>query len=431
MPQDGPSITTRRSYISGSRPSSFSNGRITTVPPASTSARSSLSSGAAGPPPKTRMSGPPRCTTVPIATISTTPLRIDMNRSSLNTAPTPAYATSEHSDGQTTPHVPVECVGTSCVLQAHACISHSTLTHSAHGWLTQPRSKVMKFGMGQPVRRREDDRLLRGAGRYVSDIVLPGQAHAAVARSPVAHGRLIAVDATAARAVPGVLAVYTHEEIAGRLRHLGNEFPMQPAPAPVTMPHLAKDRVWFVGQPVAFVVAESRAIAEEAAALIEPEIEDLPVVTDPVAALAGDAVDLHPEAPGNLAYEWEHGDRAETDRLFAEAAHVVRTGVLNQRLIVAAMEPRAINIRHDPATGRWEGWVGCQGAHGMRGRIANGLGVEPSRLRIHVPDVGGAFGMKLMTHPEYALAALAAEDTGRPVKWVGDRSESFLSDAQG
>ncbi|MGF1502913.1 MAG: xanthine dehydrogenase family protein molybdopterin-binding subunit [Paracoccaceae bacterium] len=289
----------------------------------------------------------------------------------------------------------------------------------------------MKFGIGQPVRRREDERFLRGAGCYVSDVVLEGQAHAAVLRSPVAHGRIVGLDALEARAMPGVLAIYTHVEIASRLCPLGNEFPFDPPPAPVSVPHLATDRVRHVGQPVAFVVAETRAAAEDACEAIALDIEELPPVVDAEAALAPGAPQLHDAAPGNLAYEWECGDRAAVERAFAEADHVVRTPVLNQRLVVNSMEPRAINVRFDRESDRWEAWIGSQGAHGIRNRLAKSLGVEPGRVRVHVPDVGGGFGMKLMTHPEYALAALAAQDIGRPVAWVGQRSESFLSDAQG
>jgi len=289
----------------------------------------------------------------------------------------------------------------------------------------------MKFGLGQPVSRQEDDALLRGAGRYVGDIYFPDQSFAAVMRSSVAHGTITALEIEAARSAPGVLAVYTHAEIADQLKPLGNDFPLEPAPAPVTMPHLAGDRVHFVGQPIAFVVAESRAAAVDAAELIEVETEDLPVVTDPEVALEPGAPELHGEAPGNQAYAWECGDRAATEAAFARAAHIVTTRVLNQRIVVNSMEPRAITIRYLPEEERWEAWVGSQGAHGMRARIASSLGVEPSRLRVHAPDIGGGFGMKLMNHPEYALAALAARDLGRPVTWIGDRSESFLSDAQG
>ncbi|MEM7506402.1 MAG: xanthine dehydrogenase family protein molybdopterin-binding subunit [Pseudomonadota bacterium] len=287
----------------------------------------------------------------------------------------------------------------------------------------------MKFGLGQSVPRREDPRLLRGEGRYVDDVVLAGQAHAWVLRSPFAHGVLQAPNLDAARAMPGVLAVYGHCDVADRLRPMGTDFPMEPAPAPVTMPHLAADRVRYVGQPIAFIVAESRAAAQDAAEAIDLEIEELDAVTDPAAALAPDAPLLHEAAPGNQAYEWECGDADAVEALFARAVHTVSTPVLNQRLAVVPMEPRGINIRFEE--GRWEGWVGTQGAHGMRAKISRALGVETDQVRIHVADVGGGFGMKLMDHPEYALAALAARDLGRPVKWVGERTESFLSDAQG
>ncbi|MEL6479032.1 MAG: xanthine dehydrogenase family protein molybdopterin-binding subunit [Pseudomonadota bacterium] len=287
----------------------------------------------------------------------------------------------------------------------------------------------MQFGLGQSVPRREDPRLLRGEGRYVDDITLPHQLHAYVLRSQVAHGRLISINFGEVAAAPGVCAIYTHAEIAGRLAEMGCDFPMEPAPAPVKMPHLAEGKVRFAGQPIALVVAESRAAAQDAAERIEVEIEDLPAVTHPPSALEGGASELHAEAPGNLAYTWECGDAQAVDALFRDAAHIVTTPVLNQRLAVVSMEGRGINIRYED--GRWEGWVSTQGAHGMRAKIARALGVEPEAVRIHVGDVGGGFGMKIMDHPEYALCALAAKDLGRPVKWVGERSESFLSDAQG
>ncbi|MEM9145886.1 MAG: xanthine dehydrogenase family protein molybdopterin-binding subunit [Pseudomonadota bacterium] len=289
----------------------------------------------------------------------------------------------------------------------------------------------MKFGLGQPVLRQEDDRLLRGSGRFATDVYFSGQLFGAVLRSVVAHGRIQEIDATEARAMPGVAAIYTHAEISGRLAPLVNEFPFEGDITSVEVPHLADDKVLFVGQPIAFVLAESLEQARDAAEAIQVEIDELPAVVDPRAALAAGAPALHANAPDNRAYRWEHGDKAETDRLFAEAAHIARTQVLNQRIVVAAMEPRVIAVRYDAGTERWEASVGCQGAHGMRGRIARALMVEPTRIRVIVPDVGGGFGMKLMTHPEYGLAALAAKDLGRPVLWAADRSESFLSDAQG
>lgn len=288
----------------------------------------------------------------------------------------------------------------------------------------------MKFGMGQAVSRLEDVRLLTGRGTYVDDIRLEGQAVAAVLRSPVAHGRIAAFDMAAARAAEGVLGVWAHGDIAGRIRPIRGESAIKPDPAPVTMPRLADGTVRFVGQPVAFVVAENLAAARNALEMIEVEYKDLDPVIDPVAALADGAPQLHPEAPGNLAYDWTLGDADATEAAFAAAAHVTRMSMKAQRMVVASMEPRGINVRWLPGEERWEVWIGCQSAYNARAKLAHALAVEPDRLRVHVPDVGGAFGMKLMDHPEYALAALAAKELGRPVKWVGDRSESFLSDAQ-
>ena len=293
----------------------------------------------------------------------------------------------------------------------------------------------MKFGLGQPLRRKEDARFLTGRGQYVDDIAVPGACRALVLRSPVAHARLARIDVEAARAAPGVVAVYTGADVAGRLAPLPNEFALQqvdgsPA-AGAVHPHLALDTVRFVGQPVAFVVAETLEQARDAAELIEVDYDELPVVTTPDAALAAGAPQLHAEAPGNVAYTWSMGDTAAVDAAFKAAAHVARVKVRSQRLIVASMETRAITARFDAGTDRWEVWMGSQGVHGIRARLAMALQVEPTRLRVHTPDVGGGFGMKLMAHPEYGLTCLAAQDTGRPVAWIGERSDAMLSDAQG
>jgi carbon-monoxide dehydrogenase large subunit len=293
----------------------------------------------------------------------------------------------------------------------------------------------MQFGLGQPVRRKEDPRFLTGRGAYVDDLPLPGALHAVVLRSPHAHARILRADATAARAMPGVALVYTGADVADRLAPLGGELPLtqtdgRPA-APATLPHLATDRALWAGQPVAFVVAETLAQARDAAEAVVADYAPEPPVVDPLAALGEDAPLLHPAAPGNLAYDWSLGDAAAVDAAFARAAHVARVRVVNQRLVVASMEPRAIAARFDPATERWEIWVGSQGVHSIRARIAAALKVRPQRLRVHTPDVGGGFGMKLMAHPEYGLCALAAQDAGRPVKWTGERSDAMLGDAQG
>lgn len=286
----------------------------------------------------------------------------------------------------------------------------------------------MKFGIGQPVRRKEDVRFLTGAGRYIDDHAPDGALHAFVLRSSSAHARVTLGALAAARAAPGVRALYVHDDVVDRLAPLGSLAPVEAAP--VFQPHLADGIVRHVGQPLAFIVAERLEEARDAAELIEVDYDDLPVVVSARSALEPGAAELHDAAPGNLAYAWETGDKAATDAAFAEAAHVVREHVVNQRLVVTSMETRGLVIRFEAETGRWEGWVGSQGAHSMRNGIARALKVENTRLRIHAPDIGGGFGMKIMQHPEYALAALAAKDTDRPVKWIGDRSESFLSDAQ-
>ncbi len=291
----------------------------------------------------------------------------------------------------------------------------------------------MKFGIGQPAARVEDRRFLTGQGRYVDDIVLRGMLHAAVLRAPVAHGTIRAIDAAAARAMPGVHLVLTAADVAGRLAPITCRIALTQSDgrpfAPIALPRLADGVVRYVGQPVALVVADTPHAARDGVEAIGLEIDEMPCVVVAEDALAPGAAQVWADVPGNLAYDWAVGDGAATDAAFAAAAHRVRVRVVNQRLIVATMEPRGVLVRHDPASG-WEMWIGSQGAHSARDQLAAALMVDKGRVRAHSPDVGGAFGMKLMDHPEYALAALAAAETGRPVKWVGDRSESFLSDIQ-
>ncbi|MEL6794174.1 MAG: molybdopterin cofactor-binding domain-containing protein, partial [Pseudomonadota bacterium] len=288
-------------------------------------------------------------------------------------------------------------------------------------------------GMSQSVTRKEDVRFLTGTGRYLDDIAIEGTLRAYILRSPTAHARITRLDVSAARAALGVKLIYVFEDVRDRLAPLTCRMPLtqangDPLP-PVERPHLADGVVRFVGQPIAFIAAETLEQARDAAELIEFEFEELPAVVDARAALAPGAPLLHDVAPGNQCYDWAIGDADATQRAFDTAAHVVKTSVVNQRLIVVAMEPRGILIRYGDDD-RWEAWVGSQGAHPMRGGIAGSLKVAPERLRVHAPDIGGGFGMKIMQHEEYALCALAAKDLGAPVKWVGDRSESFLSDAQ-
>lgn len=293
---------------------------------------------------------------------------------------------------------------------------------------------MMKFGVGQPAWRKEDRRFLTGKGRYIDDHAPQGALHAFVLRSGAAHARISLGGLDEARAAPGVQLVMSFEDISGQFKPIASAFTLPQrgggAQGAAPLPHLADGVVRFVGQPIAFIVAKTLDQARDAAELISVDYDDLPVVTEAHAALAEGAPQLHDTAPGNLIYDWETGDKAAVDAAFSKAAHVVRTEVVNQRLIVMAMETRGIVISYDPESERWEGWVGSQGAHSMRNGMAGEMGVEPERLRIHAPDIGGGFGMKIMQHPEYALAAEAAKRCAAPVKWIADRSESFLSDVQ-
>jgi carbon-monoxide dehydrogenase large subunit len=295
----------------------------------------------------------------------------------------------------------------------------------------------MKFGVGQPVSRKEDPVLLRGEGRYTDDINLPGQVHAVMVRSRIAHGRLRDVGVEAARAMPGVIVVLTHADLDaagfGPLKCALNipdreGKPMKTPPRP----SLAKDKVRFVGEPVACVVAQTALQARNAAELVELDIEELPAVTNPADALKPGAPQLHDDAPGNLALDFHYGDAEAVRKAFAEAAHVTRLEIVSNRIIVNPMEPRSAIGAYDPTSGRWTLHVGCQGVMGLRGGLARDvLNVPPEKVRVLTGNVGGSFGMKSQVYPEYGPLLLASKLVGRPVKWTDERSESFLSDHHG
>jgi aerobic carbon-monoxide dehydrogenase large subunit len=294
----------------------------------------------------------------------------------------------------------------------------------------------LKFGIGQPVHRKEDPHLVRGHGRYADDIALPGQAFARVVRSPYAHGRLRGIDTRAALAIPDVLAVYTAADFARAgygpilcklpLKNAEGS-PLFAPPRPI----FATERVRFVGEPLAMVVAEDPHIAEDAAELIVPDIEPSAAVTEPEAALAADAPLLH-DGDSNLCLDWRFGDHAAAERAFAEAAHVSRVRLVNNRVVVAAMEPRAAVAEYDAESGRFSLHVGCQGVFGLRRALAEDLlRIQPERLRVLSRSVGGSFGMKAAAYPEYVGLLHAAQALGRPIKWCDERSGSFVSDQQG
>jgi carbon-monoxide dehydrogenase large subunit len=294
-----------------------------------------------------------------------------------------------------------------------------------------------KFGLGQPVLRREDPRLLTGRGRYAADVSLPGQAHAAILRSPHAHAALAAIDTRAAAAVPGVLAVWTAADAAADgLGDIPNLFAVHDrAGLPLARPGrrlLARDRVRFVGEPVALVVAETLNQAKEALDRIEVDYAPLPVVASLEDAAAAGAPQVWDEAPGNLALFWQHGDAAACDAAFARAAHVVRLDLINQRLAPSAMEPRAAVGVFDAASGRYTLHASSQGAHLVKAQLAaSTLNVAAEAVRVRVGDVGGGFGTKVFHYPEDALVLWAARKLARPVKWVGERWEAFVGDTHG
>ncbi len=290
-----------------------------------------------------------------------------------------------------------------------------------------------RFAIGQPVSRKEDPVLLRGEGRYTDDLSLPGQLYAVMVRSPHAHGMLRGIDADAAWSLPGVRGIYTALDLAAAGIGLmpashGKNHDGTPTPRP-RQTALAEDRVRYVGDPVALVVAETQRQAQDAAEAVMLDIEPLPAVTTARAALEPDAPLLHDDAPGNLVLTYRHGDAAAVERAFAGAAHVTRLSLQNSRVVVAAMEPRAVLASYED--GRYVFRAGCQGVFGLRAGLAAVMGVEAPALRVLTGQVGGSFGMKAAVYPEYPALLHAARALGRPVKWRDDRSESFLSDSHG
>ena len=293
---------------------------------------------------------------------------------------------------------------------------------------------LMKFGIGQPVRRTEDPMLVRGEGCYTDDIKLTGEAYAVMVRSRIAHGVIKGVDTAAARNMPGVLGVYTGADLAayGTLKCIvpfnnRDGTPMKRPPRPA----LATDKVRFVGDPVAFVVADTLLQAKDAAEAVEVDIDALPAVVRPEEASRPGAPLIHDEAPGNVALDYHFGDSEKVAAAFDRAAHVTRLKLSNSRVVVNAMEPRAAIGIHDPASGRFTLHAPSQGAFGMRGNMAEILKVEPKQVRILTGHVGGSFGMKSAPFPEYVCVLHAARALGRPVKWTDERSGSFVSDSHG
>jgi carbon-monoxide dehydrogenase large subunit len=296
---------------------------------------------------------------------------------------------------------------------------------------------MAKFGLSQSVRRVEDPRLLLGHGRYTDDISLPGQAHGYVLRSPHAHARITALDVTDAKAMPGVLGIITGAELQAQgIGEVPCAIPLKNSDgtsrADTPRLPLATDTVRHVGDPVAFVVAETVQQARDAAEAIAVDYDILDSVTDLAVAHEPGQPQLWEAAPNNTCFDWEVGDKAKVDALIAGAAHVTRLTVVNNRVIVASMEGRACGAEYDAGSGRFTLHAGTQGSWLVKNLLAgNVLKVDPSLVRVVTPDVGGGFGMKLYLYAEYALCALAARQFARPVKWAAERTEAFLSDTHG
>ena len=292
-------------------------------------------------------------------------------------------------------------------------------------------------GLGQSVRRREDIRFITGAGQYTDDINRHGQTYAVFVRSPHAHAKIRSIDATAAKKAPGVRAVLTGRELAadkiGGLICGWAIFNKDGSPMKAgAHPALAVDKVRYVGDHVAVVIADSLNQARDAAELVEVDYEILAAAVDLAKTTAPGQPQVHAEATNNTCYNWHLGDKAATDAAFAKATHVTKIDLVNNRLIPNAMEPRAAIGEYDRGTGGYTLWTTSQNPHVARLVMSAFLGLAPeNKLRVIAPDVGGGFGSKIFIYAEEVVCTWASKKVGRPVKWTADRIESFLADAHG
>jgi carbon-monoxide dehydrogenase large subunit len=299
---------------------------------------------------------------------------------------------------------------------------------------TETALSLTKFGVGQPVRRSEDPKLVRGEGCYTDDLSRAGQAYAVMVRSRDAHGTIRSIDTAAAKAMPGVLAVCTAADLSayGPLKcnlPLKNRdgSPMRYTPRPA----LAGDKVRFVGDPVACVVAETVAQAKDAAEAVTVDVEPLPVVLKPADAVKPGASLVFDAVPNNIALDFHYGDAAKVAEAFARAKHVTRLETSNQRMVVNAMEPRSAIGEYNKTDSKWTLYSSSQGVHGMKTSLMDILSSPAEKVRVVTGQVGGSFGMKASVYPEYVCILHAARLLGRPVKWTDERSGSFVSDHHG
>ena len=290
--------------------------------------------------------------------------------------------------------------------------------------------------IGQPLRRREDERFLTGAGQYTDDVVMPRQTYAAFLRSPHAHARIKSINVDAAKKAPGVVQIFTGADLAeakvgglpcGWLIHSKDGTPMKEPAHPV----LAQGKVRHVGDQVALVVAETLTQAKDAAELIEVDYEELPAVID-ISKAEGHAGSVHDDVTNNVCYDWGHGSKDAVDAAFKTAAHVTTLDIVNNRLVPNAMEPRAVNASYTKHDQSYTLYVSNQNPHVERLLMcAFVLGLPESKVRVIAPDVGGGFGSKIFLYAEDVALVWASKFVGRPIKWTADRSEAFLTDAHG
>ncbi|EKS69150.1 xanthine dehydrogenase family protein molybdopterin-binding subunit [Caballeronia zhejiangensis] len=291
--------------------------------------------------------------------------------------------------------------------------------------------------IGAGVKRKEDYRFLTGAGQYTDDVVMPQQSYGVFLRSPHAHAKIARIDIEAALKSPGVIGIFTGKDMAGEnvgglpcgwLIHSTDGSPMHEPPHPV----IAHDKVLHVGDQVALVVAESVKEAKDALELIEVDYDELPATVDTASASDAGQPLVHDSVPNNVCYNWGHGDKAATDAAFAKAAHVTTLDIVNQRLVPNAIEPRAVNASYSKHDDSYTVYVANQNPHVERLLMAAFvLSLPESKLRVIAPDVGGGFGSKIFLYPEDVALTWASKKVGRPIKWVAERSEAFLSDAHG
>jgi carbon-monoxide dehydrogenase large subunit len=306
---------------------------------------------------------------------------------------------------------------------------------------TSPRSventiAAQKYGIGQPVLRKEDDTLVRGKGQYTDDLNLPGQAHAVIVRSTHPHGVLKGVDIADARQMPGVLGIWTGEDmVAAGYGNFVSRMPLKSRDGTPLLqsnkPVLAVGKVRFVGDPIAVVVAETPAQAKDAAEAVMTDIDPLPAVTRAADAIKPGAPQLYDSVPNNMVLDYHYGDTAKVNEAFANAAHVVKLDLDNTRVAVVAMEPRSGIGDYDRKRDFYTLHVPTQGVAGNRILLATLLKVKADQIRILTGNVGGSFGMKSVNYPEYTCILHASKMLGRPVKWTDERSGSFLSDSHG